>query len=397
MNKTLPAILPLLCGAAQLLAQVQSSAVKLTGIVSFAGKKSALLEIMEIGQVKKPTIKVVLYEAQRLNQIELLSIDEKGGAVLLRNAGVETILGFDDQKDQPATEAQSVKRTFNFHSADLGQVLEVYADIAQRTVLQSPSLPSVLLDLQSEASLSVEEAVRALDKALDGKAVTMKPHGAKFVFAVPRAYAPRLTTLPTPPAPAKPGREEKLMPAGAIKFTSADLNQVFDIYQELTGRTILRPSYLAPFPITLRQSTSLTSTEAAYVLEMLFALGDLTVIPHGEQFVFIVPTSSAPRVAAIAPPPAATTKEEKLFPPGLLRFTATDVSQVLSVYAELAGRTPLRPAINLPSTRVTIRNQTPLTRSEALHGLDAVLALHHIKFVLVGDKQVKAILELPAK
>jgi general secretion pathway protein D len=74
----------------------------------------------------------------------------------------------------------------------------------------------------------------------------------------------------------------------------------------------------------------------------------------------------------------------------MINFPATDLNQVLQIYAELVGRTVLRPT-SLPAPTITLKTQTPLTRREAIQAFDAVLALNGIAMVNVGDKFVKAV------
>jgi general secretion pathway protein D len=83
------------------------------------------------------------------------------------------------------------------------------------------------------------------------------------------------------------------------------------------------------------------------------------------------------------PPP------EETFPAGNINFQGVDVSQVLDVYAKLVGRTLLR--AGLPTASIVLRTETPLTRSEAIQALQAVLALNGISVVNVGDKFVKVL------
>ncbi|HWQ91264.1 MAG TPA: secretin N-terminal domain-containing protein, partial [Clostridia bacterium] len=94
---------------------------------------------------------------------------------------------------------------------------------------------------------------------------------------------------------------------------------------------------------------------------------------------------------AIAPPPNATNAPpEELLPAGTINFPATDLNQVLQIYAELVNRTILRPT-TLPAPTITLKTQTPLTRAEARQAFDAVLALNGITMIDVGDKFVKAV------
>jgi hypothetical protein len=85
-----------------------------------------------------------------------------------------------------------------------------------------------------------------------------------------------------------------------------------------------------------------------------------------------------------------TQSEDEMLPAGTIRFPATDLNQVLKVYAELVNRTILRPA-NLGAPLITLETQTPLTKKEAIAAFDAVLAMNGITMINVGDKFVKAV------
>jgi type II secretory pathway component GspD/PulD (secretin) len=106
------------------------------------------------------------------------------------------------------------------------------------------------------------------------------------------------------------------------------------------------------------------------------------------------PASPAAAAAAAATAPVVNAPEE-VFPPGLIKFQDADLIQVLDVYQELTGRTVVRPA-TLPAAKVTIRSQTPLTRSEAIMALDTILAMNGITMIPQGTKFVKALPEANA-
>ncbi len=74
---------------------------------------------------------------------------------------------------------------------------------------------------------------------------------------------------------------------------------------------------------------------------------------------------------------------------GTINFQGVDVSQVLEVYAKLVGRTLLR--AGLPSASIMLKTETPLTKTEAIEALQAVLALNGISVVNIGDKFVKVL------
>ncbi|MGD0205995.1 MAG: secretin N-terminal domain-containing protein [Verrucomicrobiota bacterium] len=105
------------------------------------------------------------------------------------------------------------------------------------------------------------------------------------------------------------------------------------------------------------------------------------------------PLAPAPNsLPSLVTPNTASTNNappEEMIPAGNINFQGVDVSQVLDVYAQLVGRTMLR--AGLPSAQIILRTETPLTKTEAIQALQAVLALNGIALVNVGDKFVKVL------
>ena len=106
------------------------------------------------------------------------------------------------------------------------------------------------------------------------------------------------------------------------------------------------------------------------------------------------PASGTPAAAPLAAPGAsaatnASPATEKEIPAYSYNFEGVDVNQVLEVYAQLVGRTLLR--AGLPGAQIILKTESPLTRSEAIQALQAVLALNGISLVNIGDKFVKVL------
>ncbi len=70
---------------------------------------------------------------------------------------------------------------------------------------------------------------------------------------------------------------------------------------------------------------------------------------------------------------------------GTIRFQNADLYQVLDFYAELVGRTIIRPAA-LPNSPISIKAQSDLSKLEAVQALDSVLALNGISIIPTGEK-----------
>ncbi len=83
------------------------------------------------------------------------------------------------------------------------------------------------------------------------------------------------------------------------------------------------------------------------------------------------------------------TSDEEMIAPGLIDFEGVELSQVLDIYAKLVNRTLLRAA--LPQAQIILKTQTPLTKTEAIQALQAVLALNGVSLVNIGDKFVKVV------
>ena len=376
----------LLAGAVGLRAADGEASVKLTGIAHFDNRSRALLEI--VPRPGRPLIRPILAEGERVEGVEVREIDEKTGRVRVLNGGVETFYVVD------AAEPAAAGRTFNFKSADGLQVLEIYQELSQRTVLRPYNLAGTKLDLQTKR-LSEAEALRALEHVFLAKGITTEPRGEKFVFAVRTAQTNRLSFIADPPATSSGG---EIFPAGLIKFQDADLSQVLEIYQELTGRTVLKPSSLVGAKVSLRTQTELTRTEAIWVLDAALGLADVAMVPQGGKFVFALPGIENPQVPGFDPNPVpASVQTNDPFPAGLIKFQDADLAQVLSAYARLLGREPLPVAPIIPAVKMSVRTQTQLTRAEAVFALDALAAVNRLKFDLIEDNQVQVSLAAQAR
>ena len=71
------------------------------------------------------------------------------------------------------------------------------------------------------------------------------------------------------------------------------LDQFFDLYSQLSGRTILRPYQLPGQGITLKAQTDLTKRGSVEAMDGALALNSITMIPIGEKFVKAVPSTQA--------------------------------------------------------------------------------------------------------
>lgn len=103
-------------------------------------------------------------------------------------------------------------------------------------------------------------------------------------------------------------------PAGQIYFNTnmlkldeADLTQVLNLYQEVSGRTVIRNTRLSDVKITLHNATPLNRVEALQLLDTALAENGIAMIVTGELAMKAVPTQFA---SAESPPEIELPPEE---------------------------------------------------------------------------------------
>lgn len=140
------------------------------------------------------------------------------------------------------------------------------------------------------------------------------------------------------------------------------------------------PSRVRAFPAPTDTNAPAALPAAAPALPGLPAAPAVPVAPNN---------APAPANAAEANGNAAAETPEEMIPAGNINFQGVDVGQVMEVYAKLVGRTLLR--AGLPTASIVLKTETPLTKSEAIQALQAVLSLNGISVVDIGDKFVKVL------
>src|SRR5207244_12835792 len=77
----------------------------------------------------------------------------------------------------------------NFAAVDIQEVLKIYAELVNRTILRPTQLPGVIT-LRTQTALTKSEAIQALKAVLAMNGVSIIEIGDKFVKVVPTAQAP---------------------------------------------------------------------------------------------------------------------------------------------------------------------------------------------------------------
>ncbi len=130
---------------------------------------------------------------------------------------------------------------------------------------------------------------------------------------------------------------------------------------------------------------NITKSDPPIYLVALLCLGIAGCATHSNTH----PENSHPQTFSSFDLPGGRPAQRE-FLAGTLNFQNSDLTQVLAIYQEISKRTVIRPA-TLPAPTIFLRNETPLSRVEALQLIDTVLAENGIAMVLAGDTAVKAV------
>ncbi len=376
---------------------------RLTGIVKFPNTTKALLESpvppsrRGAGNGRYPELAplppggnarsarpVMLGAGERSSNLEVIAIDEKAGTVRIKTGKEEQVLSLDQKADEAIA-----GRTLQLQSAHSSLIWDIYQAFCECTVLLPPDLPEVTVDVTSGPGLSPQEVVGLLTGALAAKGVGMQPMGGKFVVAFRQEAAGKLAKLAPPPQPNPSGQAgpiDPVFPPGLIKFTSAEAQQALDIYQELSGRTlIIQANPIGK--ITVRSQTAMSRREAVWMLETLFLLGGLKVVAEGELFAYVFPADHEMKLPSFDAK-AMAEKAKSGFAPGTMVLKCVDAlpEQLLKLYAELLGREALPIERNVPPVRLSIRGQRVMEKAQAAFALEALAAVNNLRFEMVGEK-----------
>ena len=174
---------------------------------------------------------------------------------------------------------------------------------------------------------------------------------------------------------------EDLPRRSAVHLQNTDLRQALELYQTFSGRTVVYSPRLVLTSINLRTPPNLTMADSAEALAKAIQATGVVLREREAGFAFAVMPKDEERLSGIRSAPAAgDPKKDEVFPAGLIKFQDADVLQALEIYAELVGRTILRPQ-RYPFFKVTVRSQTALSRLQAAWLLEASMALGDMALV----------------
>jgi hypothetical protein len=176
-------------------------------------------------------------------------------------------------------------------------------------------------------------------------------------------------------------------PAYTSTWDGVQLEQIFDVYAGISGRTMLVHPGVKRVAITLFVHDK-TKAEFQKAIEDVLRENDIAIVPDGDIFALIVPAEEEKKwsayVKSFPSPPAVAEKGKYSF-----TYDGVDVRQAMPVYGALTGRKWIETA--LPPASVKLKTLHGLGKAESMHAFDVIFALNGLKVVNVGDDSFKVV------
>lgn len=182
-----------------------------------------------------------------------------------------------------------------------------------------------------------------------------------------------------------------------LHFNAADSRQVLDLFQELSGRTVLMEPGLPGGKISLSKA-AMSRKGAAAAIEDSFAELGIAMQARAEKFTFVIRTNKLDRLALIPKPPESSPKSattqpansDDILPAGMVKFQDADIVQVLEIYQELAGLKVLN-RDRVGRIKITVKTQNEMTLQQAVWMMEALLQLADLAVERTDDKSVNLV------
>ncbi len=248
------------------------------------------------------------------NHLEIVPDGEKFVRILpanWRNSFLETQLSRIAQPKAPAPGETKTSQTdlpmgvINFFNVDVSEVLKIYAEIGNRTILRPFALPASVIRFRSQTVLTREEAEYALTVVLALNGIAAIDDGDRFVQIVPNAraaqvqphapqpekdsplinpwtvpsFAPFSPRAPIPPRPqtTTPSHERALGPPLRQAQTNSTVDDLVAYYGTLTGQERIPEEHYGKQMVLFKVTTPLTKAELLYAIETTLALNGLVI------------------------------------------------------------------------------------------------------------------------
>ena len=149
-----------------------------------------------------------------------------------------------------------------------------------------------------------------------------------------------------------PRPEDERLGKEAIRFESVDLGEILKLYQEVSGRSVIRSMALPQVSISFVSQTTLTRVEALQAFDNVLAANGITMVYLGTRYVKAVPSKEAPtETAPVIELPAAQLPESSSYLTYFVQLKNRAAEEVIGA---------LQPFARMPNSIVAIKGSDVL-------------------------------------
>lgn len=168
----------------------------------------------------------------------------------------------------------------NFQNTDFSQVLQIFQELLNRTLLRSALWQGSPIYLKTQTPLTRDEAVYAMCAVLALDGISLVDWGDKFVFAFPTLLEAKRKELFARKLPSHADvAVSRTIPAG-MGNARLNLSTFAKIYGDLAGQPVELDQELPERPFSFRLQTPLTAGEVLHGLDLLLGWEGLEVVKN---------------------------------------------------------------------------------------------------------------------
>ena len=166
----------------------------------------------------------------------------------------------------------------NFPNTDANQVLTIYGELTDKTLIRTFPLPAPTISLRTYTPLTREESIYAFTAVFALNGISIATAGEKCLLVIPTAQKGKIASVLSQKGPLDYSSLTNTLPARSVSIPYGTLDMIARVYSQLAGRKVeLEPS-VPRIALGVRTQTPLTAGEALQALDWLLALHGLKVI-----------------------------------------------------------------------------------------------------------------------
>jgi hypothetical protein len=193
----------------------------------------------------------------------------------------------------------------------------------------------------------------------------------------------------------QPAGAPRQVPPAAVTIApaqeAAQTTGALDFYAQLTGRTILQGGGFPSLPQPISAQLPSETNAAIAFIEGELSKSGMTLVKLGDKFVAVLPPGWSKEtfeasLGDLKPPTTTNTAGG-----GTLAFPGIDLDTFLDFYSKVDQQHTLLRPYSVPSIRLQLTVQKPLSKEEIAYAMKVVLLLNGVAAIEDGEKFVQVV------